>query len=102
MKPLKIVQYVVSLLHAVMQVIYFIGWSGGVEKMPFLSGKLKPDALSSILSNANLQLSQFSFLFIMLSIFTLAFYLTINAHLTVMITEAKVEEAVAKMMPHKE
>ena len=88
MKTLKIVQYIVSLLHLIAQIFYFIAWSSGMDKLPMISQQID----ATFLSNTNLQMGQFSFLFIMLSLLSLAFYITVTFHLNLWINEARIEE----------
>lgn len=92
MKGLKIIQYALSLLHMLAQVFYFIGWANGIERMPLLAKHID----ITMLSNANFQLSQYGFLYTMLSVFTLAFYMTVSNHISIWITEAKIDEAVGE------
>jgi hypothetical protein len=63
-----------------------------MEKIPVLSGKISPQMMGSTLSNANFQLSQFSFLYVMLAVFTLAFYVTVTAHVGLWMAEARLDE----------
>ncbi len=92
MKVLKIVQYLISLIHLGAQIVYFMGWQ---KAMGGITSIRKIEAVSLI--NNNLEISQFSFLYVLLGILTLAFYLTVSQHLALWIQEASMKEEIEKI-----
>lgn len=92
MKVLKILQYLVSLVHLGAQIFYFIGWQ---RAMGSVTNIKKIEAVSLI--NNNLEISQFSFLYVLLGLLTLAFYLTVSHHLSLWIQEANLKEEFEKI-----
>lgn len=94
MKVLKILQYLVSLGHLVIQILLYRGWSSGFDALANKIPSTSPEMASTVLSGTFVELSRHSFTFVMLSIFTLAFYLTVTAHISLWNGEAILEETV--------
>lgn len=92
MKGMKIAQYAISLIHLVLQIFYFIQWNQRMSELDLLARKID----AATISNANLAMSQESFVFLGLAILTLAFYLTISIHLSRWIDERRIEKAKEK------
>ncbi|MCD4783513.1 MAG: hypothetical protein K8T10_06745 [Candidatus Eremiobacteraeota bacterium] len=106
MKVLKILQYLVSLGHLIIQILLYRGWSNGFDALASKIPSTAPEMASTVLSGTFVELSRHSFTFVMLSIFTLAFYLTVTAHISLWngetILEETISEAIHKQFPEKE
>ncbi|MCE1245494.1 MAG: hypothetical protein LWY06_02495 [Firmicutes bacterium] len=92
MKHLKVVQYILSFFHICAQAFYFYSWQQALEKIQGVSGKISLQIQGATLSNINLQMNQVSFLYLMLAVFTLAFYMTVTAHVGLWTAEARLDE----------
>ena len=82
MKVLKILQYLVSPGHLIIQIALYRGWSNGFDALANKIPTSAPEMASTVLGGTFVELSRHSFTFVMLSIFTLAFYLTVTAHIS--------------------
>ena len=88
MKVMKVVQYLVSLIHLGLQIFYFIQWNNRMGALTTFARKLD----ATVLSNANLAVSQESFVYLGLAMITLAFYITISVHIATWIAENRMEK----------
>lgn len=87
LKGIKIAQYILSFAHLVFQIFYFLQWDRNLDAFSSIVKQMNVE----MMANVNLVANQQSFIYIGLSLITLAFYITISNHLSIWASEKRFE-----------